>query len=115
MRIFIVDVHVAGRVVAFPGDEDVATPTDLSHLVMSPPEVMTVNLRVRDRFCPPNARIQPPPDDFTRPTVSHTRLMKGKLRAVGCNEMLAGQMSKCYLKAPRHSPSTTTIWVRALA
>jgi hypothetical protein len=37
---------------------------------------------------PPNARINPPPDDTTQATSQDIRLMKGKLRAVGLNELL---------------------------
>jgi hypothetical protein len=36
----------------------------------------------------PNARINPPPDDTTQLASQDTRLMKGKLRAVGLNELL---------------------------
>jgi hypothetical protein len=35
-----------------------------------------------------NARINPPPDDITQATSPDTMLMKGKLRAVGFNELL---------------------------
>jgi hypothetical protein len=38
----------------------------------------------------PNARINPPPDDNTQASRSHTMLMKAKLRAVGLNELFGG-------------------------
>jgi hypothetical protein len=47
-------------------------------------------LEINRYHTPPNARINPPPDDNTQVTSQGARLMRGTLRAVGLNGMLGG-------------------------
>jgi hypothetical protein len=63
------------------------TPFDLSQhtrrtLALKACEDVSLSLAIQQES---NARINPPPDDITRPASPDIRLMRGMLRAVGLN------------------------------